>query len=188
MRKMFIAHVKYLSCTIMASLLSTCAFASVSSAVPGSNLFVYGGAAPLTAISRSNNFGTDTVFFNSNSVTRTIGQSADKGLPIVSLSAHEDNTGDGLAGGDASLTYFWKITSIGSMAATPVLIHVNTAGWIESTYGFDPFQKNRYNFPTWNPTEAGAEADFTLHMSNGAIETRSIGVNMAAPMSRGVGV
>lgn len=168
------------------SVLSTGAFATVSDATPGSNVSVYGGAAGVTTIVRSDKYGTNTAFFNQNRASATVGQTG--GLPVLMVSAKAEDTGDGIASADASLSYFWKVTSIGALHNTPVLVHISTTGWVDSMYGFDPFQLNHNNFSTGNPTQAGAEADFTLHMANGVTQSKSLGVNMAAPLSAGGGV
>lgn len=160
---------------VIAATFSCGAIAAVDSAAAGSTL-VISGPDFLPLKSRSVDFGPDVVFVNGAKVSRSIG--AVSGAGVVGVSAITNNTSEALVGGDASLAYFWKISSNHPGDKSPVLAHVSTSGSIDATYGYIPL-KQGLNFQTANPTSVGVSVDFLTATPTGT-KTLSYGVETGA--------
>jgi hypothetical protein len=143
--------------TALAMLAGTGALAQVDAARPYSLLHADTSGTP-PIYSRNYDFGSASIGGVSSRATSTIGADA-SGAPFIRISASTDKTFDGTPSVDATLTYFWKITTDNPNDRSPVLVHFSTTGWIDSEYGFAPYKKDTYNLRR-NYTTLGVSAYF----------------------------
>lgn len=134
---------------------ASCAAAQVPPAQVSSNVQANFQSSTQTS------FGTNSIIGIGTAQT-IIGSDA-AGAPFIQTLAATPSTAATKPYLTGSLNYSWAVTSTNGSTA-PVLVHISTSGWINSVYGFTPFQPG---FLSPNGIDIGLLAKFTTQTDSG---------------------